>query len=358
MRKRFLNAWEGLAWVYLICFILLRLLWLTPLLHWWPLELLNMFGVWFYAPFVVILPLLCWPRGKRQSRTSNPLRSRANYWVLIPLSLFVVEYGGYFWPNLQGVQFLSEPTSSPSISTPISIRVMTWNIHKDNRNAIAITQHIIEQDADIVAIQELGVGMAEPLAIALHSAYPHQALAPSERPDEFALFSRYPIEVIENSGRGNPDCACQSTTLDINGQAVTILNVHLPLPKLETQHIGPFLWVTDLSTTRQRRMLEGVLQRIEDTPELSIALGDFNLSDRHPHYRLLSKVVQDAFRAGGTGFGLTYPAVPKVGPLPFTPLLRLDYIWHQDRLATQRAWTGAGAKADHQCLVADLMGNN
>ena len=312
---------------------------------------MNMFGVWFYAPFLLCLPLLFWPKWPHYS----PFKRQVKYWLLIPLSLFVVEYGAYFWPNLDGLAPLTGQTStSIQSSTHLPIRVMTWNIHKDTVDAEAISQSIIEQDADIVAIQELGVDMAKPLAIALTPTYPYQALAPSDRPDEFAVFSRYPIDSMENSGRGNRDCDCQITHLQMNDQSLALFNVHLPTPKLVKQHIGPLPWVTDLSTAQQRRNLDVLLDRINATPEPLIALGDFNASDRHDHYRLLSKVVQDAFREGGFGFGLTYPAVPKVGLLPFTPVVRLDYIWHRGTFTAQRAWTGTGSIADHQFLVADL----
>ncbi|NEP54975.1 MAG: hypothetical protein F6K65_41825 [Moorea sp. SIO3C2] len=113
-------------------------------------------------------------------------------------------------------------------------------------------------------------------------------------------------------------------------------------------------WVTGLNTTRQRHKLDGLTHRIQDTSGPLIALGDFNASDRHVHYRILSKLLQDAFRDGGFGFGLTYPAIPKVGPLPFTPIFRLDYIWHQDQFTTQKAWTGTAGTADHYFLIADL----
>ena len=297
----------------------------------------------------------CWPDCWKKLEPHFSFKRQAIYGLLIPLSLFMVDYGAYFWPNIHWLQHITgQPPSEVQRSNHPPIRLMTWNIHKDTLDAIAIHQTIIDQAADIVAIQELGPAMANPLAIALRSTYPYQVLAPSDRPDEFALFSRYPIDAIENDGRGNPDCACQVTTLHIHDQPVTLLNVHLPLPKVVTQRVGPLPWVTDLSTARQRKKLDGLIQRIQERPESSVALGDFNLSDRHVHYRLLSKVGRDAFRDGGLGFGLTYPAVPKVGFLPFTPIIRLDYIWFKDPFTVQRAWTGAGAIADHQFVVADL----
>lgn len=310
-----------------------------------------MFGGWFYAPFLLCLPLMLWPKGGEHSRFTR----RAKYWLLIPATLFVVEYGVYFWPNAHWFQALMGPNPvDVESSTQPPLRVMTWNIHKDTVDAEAISQTIIEQDADIVAIQELGAAIATPLAIALAPAYPYQAIAPSERPDEFALFSRYPIDAIENDGRGNRDCDCQVTTLDISDQSVTLFNVHLPTPTLVTQRMGGLPWISDFNTLRQRRKLEGLLARIKNTSGPLIALGDFNASDRHAHYRLLAADLQDTFQKGGFGFGLTYPAIPKIGPLPFTPIVRLDYIWTQDRFTTLQSWTGTGATADHYFLISDL----
>ena len=315
---------------YILLFVSFHLLLLTPLSWWWPVHLLNTFGLWLYLPFLILLPFTPWKD------------KATRYLLLIPLTIFVVEYGPQFWPNMT--------KASPSDS----IRVMTWNIHYRTTDAAAIRQDIVAQQPDIVAIQELGTAMAAPLAIALQTDYPYQALAPVNQPDEFAVFSRYPIERIENNGRGNPDCICQTMTVQVKEQSINLINVHLPLPQLGLSRIGPLPIATGFNANRQTGKLRSLLQRIQTSQGPVIALGDFNLSDRQPNYLQLRQVAHDAFRNSGWGFGLTYPATPQVGLFPWFSLVRIDYVWYNRGPSSTAAWVGKGAIADHRFLVADL----
>jgi vancomycin resistance protein VanJ len=85
----------------------------------------------------------------------------------------------------------------------------------------------------------------------------------------------------------------------------------------------------------------------------ALVLGDFNTSDGQPLYRLLRRRLDDAYRAAGWGFGFTFPS-PRGSPLGF-PVVRIDYVFHDEFWATQAAWTGSLPGSDHRYVVADLL---
>ncbi len=87
-----------------------------------------------------------------------------------------------------------------------------------------------------------------------------------------------------------------------------------------------------------------------------VAVGDFNTNDRQPNYWRLRRLLRDAYRDAGRGFGLTFPNTGWWGkPLPVPPFLRLDYIFHSPDLVATRAWTASSPSSDHRAVVADLV---
>ena len=95
-------------------------------------------------------------------------------------------------------------------------------------------------------------------------------------------------------------------------------------------------------------------------------LGDFNMGPRHPGYARFERLgLIDAFVAGGTGRGLTFPIRLGVGPgsndpasrrlIRTPPVKRFDHIWHTPELATERAWIGPDAGSDHASVMARLL---
>ena len=72
------------------------------------------------------------------------------------------------------------------------------------------------------------------------------------------------------------------------------------------------------ATSIRAKQAEEVAQHIRKSPHPVVVCGDFNETPLSYAYRVISRSLQDAFKARGSGFGTTY-----AGKLP---ALRIDYI--------------------------------
>ena len=85
-------------------------------------------------------------------------------------------------------------------------------------------------------------------------------------------------------------------------------------------------------------------------------MGDFNVNDRQPNYRRIRRSLKDAHREAGRGFGLTFPnANLQLGRFKVPPLIRIDYVFHNDAIEATAAHTAANPESDHRAVVADLV---
>lgn len=302
----------------------------TRLGSWWPFELVDVFGVWLYLPLPLLLLL-----------TAAWRRWWAGTWLMVPLLVFGWEYGALFLPQR-------------GLDGGIPLRVITANLLVSNDDAAAFSAALAEIRPDLIAVQELNEAMAADLADALWTAYPHQVLDPSEAPFGMGLFSRYPLHSGPPVQVGSDICFCQEVRIDLSGRWMTMLNIHPSPPAVGYRRVGQFSLPTSFSTSEPERILRAVLERAGTIQEPLVVLGDFNISDRQPLYRLISRQLRDAHREGGSGFGYTFPNRPFEGLLPF-PLVRIDYVFHDASWVTRASWTGALAASDHRYVVADLL---
>jgi endonuclease/exonuclease/phosphatase (EEP) superfamily protein YafD len=313
---------------------------LTPVASWWPFELLDVFAAWLYLPLPVLAALV----GLRRDR-------RAAAWLGVATLAFGWEFGPLFLPA---------PRSTPEGGAPL--RVMTVNLLGDNTRYAEVAAALSEQQPDVIAVQELSPEMARRLRDLLLARYPHQALYPRLSSPGIGLFSRYPIRAATAPERGEGTCACQASTLDLAGRAVTVLNVHPPRPSLIAGRLGRLPLPAGFETARQGRSLRALLGKVQAATGPLLVVGDLNTSDRQPNYRRLSGSLRDSHREAGWGFGYTFPSpgvgpmhVPVLGHVPAVPLVRIDYVWHNDRWATRAAWTAYVPGSDHRGVVADLV---
>jgi endonuclease/exonuclease/phosphatase (EEP) superfamily protein YafD len=320
----------GSVLFYLVLFLVFQVLVYTPLRTWWLAQILNLFGLWVYAPLPL---LLLW--AVAQSNMAGLL------FLLLPLFAFVAEYGAFFV-----VQAANEPGRP--------LRIMTWNVYFVNEEVEAAATAILKEQPDLVLIQELGMVLAHGLSDRLRTIYPYQALAPSVRPDGFGIFSRHPFASAPQVNTQASAGRCQQVTILLDQQLVVILNTHPHVPDMAFQPVGSLWLPTRFDTRLQDMAIHALLQRVGASQQPLLLVGDFNMTDRQPNYRRLRAQLSDAFGEGGRGLGLTFPADVKIGPLPFFPVLRLDYIFHSQAWQTRRAWTGQAPGADHRYLVADL----
>lgn len=320
----------GATLIYCIGLFVLAALWTFVEQRPWWLELTNTFALLLFAPLLLLLLAALLVRSRWMTGA-----------IAAALALFVALFGARFMP----------PSAPVAAGTPL--RIMTFNQLYTNKRVPEVIAAIRAQQADVIGLQELSESVAEALKAELSGEYPYQALAPGNQ-SGLGLISRYPFlsSSEASSVRG------QRVTIQLAGQTVTILNIHLAAPYIRTRKITsleiPIVRGYDASSpTRQIGRLVGEVDQVVGP---LIVFGDFNTSDREPRYAQMAARMHDAFRETNWGFGFTFPDHKRMGPLtiPF-PLVRIDYIWSKGgALPVSSHVECNNTGADHCFLVADL----
>lgn len=107
-------------------------------------------------------------------------------------------------------------------------------------------------------------------------------------------------------------------------------------------------FVKSLKVPIQRRSIQTktVLEAIENSPYPVVILGDFNDTPQSFTYQQLKQGRKDAFIEKGSGWGATYLK-------PF-PMLRIDYILHDDELSCTSYKCTREIRSDHALVQASF----
>lgn len=294
-------------------------------LRWWPGERCwAVAAVNYFTPWVALglLPIIVLT------------------WLLQQRVLSLTYVAALFLLGVHFVPLFLFKTSAPVAGEPL--KVMTFNVFQGNKNATTIIDLILEENADIVALQELRPSTAEHLLEALEEWYPYHTLSSGKRVKGQALLSRYPLSDVSPG----PDYRFQSAVIHTPAGPVTLLNIHTP-------SFYPVGWRQDWE--KQRDFVQMVTAQVSGVESPLLVVGDFNTTPQAESYALIRQHLRDAFLDSGFGFGFSYPASPKLGIRLPTPLVRIDYIFHNDGLAsheTRVLKTGGGS--DHRPVVSVL----
>jgi vancomycin resistance protein VanJ len=328
---------------YVLFVLTWELLRRTGVAHWWPFALSDLFGVWLYLPWPLLALLVCLRRA----------------WLVVallvlPLLPLAAEYGP-----------LVLPTQAPDQGT--TVRVMTANLLGTNADTAGLGAVLAGRGADVVAVQELSETQAAALAEQLREAYPYEVLYPRQDLLGMGVFSRYPVRTAVPPQMLSGHCYCQEIGIEVAGRLVTVLNVHTqPIPDLGFTYLGDIPRLgrlplvarvpvpTGFDTRAQAPSLEALMQRADAAPRPLLVVGDLNVSDRQPYYREFRQRLHDASRAAGGGLDYTYPS-GQYGRFALVPLIRIDYVLHDDAWTARNAWTVYLPGSDHRAVVADLV---
>lgn len=315
-------------------------------------SLLNEFTPWFFLP----LPL--WLITLAASRQKVGLFATAVPWVM-----FGSLYGELFVPGTDQIaEWMRRPAPGET-----RLRVMTFNILGTSRSAAGLVRVVQEADPDVLMTQELIPTLAQQLDTVLGDVYPYSRLRTNGLWEAQGIWSRYPIvsEVRwEGSRRG---ANWQHAVVDVNGQQVHVVNLHLSTPRVNvrTSEILPVPVVVGESSAARSLEVDWLVPRLRALSggtDAVVVAGDLNLTDQTPEFgRLLAAGYADAHRQAGWGFGLTFPAVPRVrivrrSFLVRWPLIGIDHILLSPHVRARRAevWPEGGS-SDHRPVVADLV---
>jgi endonuclease/exonuclease/phosphatase family metal-dependent hydrolase len=244
--------------------------------------------------------------------------------------------------------------SMAAASEPLTLRVMTFNIHHgegiDGRLDLErIARVITDARADLVGLQEVDRGVERTqrrdlptelarltgLAVRFESNLPHQG-------GEYgnAVLSRFPVKTSRNTRfrapRAGEQRGFQEVTVQVGGRELLFINTHL-----------------DFRSGDEERLASVDELRLAVTAAGSkpvIAAGDFNAVPGSAPILRLAEFLRDAWPAVGKGQGFTIP-VRK-------PARRIDYLWYTPGALTPMSAAVISTNAsDHLPVVVEFRLN-
>jgi vancomycin resistance protein VanJ len=296
---------------------------------WW-LFLINAFAVYFFAPLPLALVVSVW-------RRRLPLIGGS----LAGVALFVVLWGGLFWPQAHA------DAQGPTVT------VMTYNVLGYNAHPEAVVEALRASDADVIGLQELNADVAAAVERELTDEYPYQLLTPSVGVSGSGVISRLPFNPVTRE-LDAPGWIGAPIALEVQFEGMTFLFVQVHNASGATYF-------------REREAEAKVLSRLAETEALPlIVAGDFNATDRNDSYATLTRHLSDAWRGAGSGLGNTFPGASRSDtPRSSRPdplgidvpqwLLRIDYVFHSDDWQAVDARIGPwDGYSDHRPVIAEL----
>ncbi|QPC84301.1 endonuclease/exonuclease/phosphatase family protein [Phototrophicus methaneseepsis] len=316
--------------VFVVAYSVLRLIFADQL--WW-VALLHNLAPYYFLPLVVVLPLALLLRARRLAGVALILAIVGGVW-LVPRML---------------------PAAPPDVPYGTEFDLITMNVYPHNERLDRVLDWLRVQDADVVLLQELDTEASPEFLAALEDRYPYQAFD-TYNTLTHGILSKY--EILERDEIDLQGYTHQRFTIDLDGDAVTLFNVHLLMPQAETAHIDldvppNLLWHYD--ETERNAQITQLLAMVGQEENPLIIAGDFNTSSYSPIYDTISAQLTDVYRYTSLGLGATWPSgaseeLPDVLP----PLMRLDYIWTTPQLAPLSSEVGPRLGSDHLPLLATL----
>ncbi len=298
--------------------------------RWWPATLLT-----FGPRWLALLPfpfLTLW--GLMADR-------RALLPVLIAFVLAAGPVMGFCvsWNSVAG--------ASPVENAPL-LRVVTYNAGEGGNNANVVGTFVNRERPDVLVVDEWPSAASE-LLHRLPKGW-HVAELQST-----AVFSRYPIKVVEKLGPDRfrkpwraPALRCELAT---PAGPIFVVGLHLDTPREGLEALrGPLAKVGEemRQTAEDRRSESELASRM--AAEVSgpvIVAGDFNMPVDSGLYRQFWSNWQNAFSVAGLGYGQT----------KFTRCfgIRIDHVLASQEWQVLSARVGPSLGGDHRPLIVDLQ---
>ncbi|MGB8647671.1 MAG: endonuclease/exonuclease/phosphatase family protein [Anaerolineae bacterium] len=266
------------------------------------LTLITTFLPFLFFPLAFLLPLALLARSRLAALSNLVL-------LIVGLALYAPLY-------------LPRPAAADNSAA--RLRVMTFNLGPGQAAPQEVTAAIANENADIVAVQELTPATAESFKQQL-ARYPSMILLPEN--GSVGFITRYPIlrsEWFRPSGSGRPGL---DLILDVAGTPVHFIAIHPDPPDIAW--LGDTELPIGVDDSEQAREIANVAATAARLKGPVIVAGDFNSGDSSRGYQAMASVLRDSYREAGRGLGLTFPHGLMVDRIPIPgPFVRLDYIFH------------------------------
>lgn len=292
---------------------------------WWWAALLNLVPAQVLALWPLLLLGWAWKTKKLGWKLFNLL---AIFAVLVALA-------GFQLPRAR-----HQPAGIP-------LTILTLNANFAQASPEAVAEVALREGAQVVTIQEaLDKGRdGEAFEQRMKAAFPGWTVV---RHDELLTVTRLPLLGKQIVPFPHSAHSLLLTEVRVEGQAVAVLNAHLPTLAVlanrsdrEAHRTLPQRLERTLGIRRDFQEVVGKLAR--NTAQPLVLAGDLNAPPRGGvAYQLRSVGWQDAFAQAGVGFGFTHHAL--------LPHSRVDYVWlHQAQAESARPL--GDLLSDHRALV-------
>jgi endonuclease/exonuclease/phosphatase (EEP) superfamily protein YafD len=290
---------------------LMRLVWHDGV---WLFLLCNIATPYLYLPAWLIAPAAAFARRWRLFGLSAALVVLYCHWVLLPL-----------FPR------------SPPATTGRTLRVASANLLVVNETPEVLAAELERFDADVYFLQELSPDWDEQFErLGFWRRYPFNRRIDGEDAFGAAIASRLPVRDLEVFW--SADLPQVRGVLRLDDRDVELVNIHLLPPR-----------TLDYTTTYHKGA-EALLEIVRRFGSRSfIVAGDFNSTPDSDFATRMREVADDAWEAGGRGFGFTWPN----GMFSFPPI-RLDHVFLSRDLGVLGVRVGEGAGSDHRPVLADV----
>ncbi len=263
-------------------------------------------------------------------------------WVARVWAAAVVLFALFAFGDLQLPLPVQRPVGQP-------VRVLTCNTHYGRGGVARIAALIDRWQPDVVCLQEVcafretpdpGPEFRRQLA-GWHIAAAGEQMTLTRRPQRWTTTHVVP---------GHHAYHVLEVGLDLGGTPLTIFNTHV-----ETA-AGPEM--IDDGWAKMPRFIHGMnavrathAQVIDAALDAArgpkILCGDFNTPPLGHYYAYFQRRLTDAFTQSGCGLGYTFRAD--------FPVLRIDYVWLDERVTATRCTPLPDAGSDHLPLLAELV---
>ena len=314
---------ERAAWGYLALALLTAAALPTLGDRWWPVT------VFLFGPrWVLLLPLIA----------LVPIALRWQPRALAPLALGALVVLGPVMGWHLGWRGL--------IGGRRDLRVVSYNVANGSR--IELGPALERWDADVVALQECGGGLANHVR-AMASSAPgwHTHVF-----HDLCLITRYPIVAADTFtgfryGGGWGGLVARYR-LQAGDRPLTVVNLHFDTPRRGLERVRAGGGVGELTTNL--RLRSDAMRHARDwlgpMPGPVVVAGDFNTPSESAIFRKHWGDFEDAFEEAGRGYGGTR--------VLRRYRVRIDHLLSTGGIAPTRAEVGIDLGSDHLPLIADF----
>jgi endonuclease/exonuclease/phosphatase (EEP) superfamily protein YafD len=293
--------------------VAMRLAWHDGL---WLFLLLNLLTPYLYLPAWLIAPCAAAARRWRLLALSAAIVVFHSHWTLLPLL----------------------PRTPPATSGK-ALRVASANLLMVNETPAVLAAELERFDADVYFLQELsGVWDEELERRGFWRRYPFNRRVTSEDSFGSAIASRVPVRDLDVFW--SAELPQLRGVLRWDDRDVELVSIHL-LPPRTLEYTRDYHQGADALLDIVRRF----------GSHSFIVAGDFNSTPDSDFATRMRDLADDAWEAGGRGFGFgfTWPN----GMFPCPPV-RLDHVFLSRDLGVLGTRVGEGAGSDHRPVVADV----